>query len=89
MALVLPGIPGGAGAGIKALRGADKAVDAAKTIKTEERISKGGKTIHENFKASKKAQHNYDVINTQDGNKIVKKGVSGGKVTKGDESYRG
>ncbi|MCU6769428.1 DUF6443 domain-containing protein [Barnesiella propionica] len=32
MALALPGIPGGAGAGIKALRGADKAVDTAKTI---------------------------------------------------------
>ena len=32
MALVLPGIPGGAGAGIKALRGADKVIDAAKTI---------------------------------------------------------
>ncbi|MFT4072927.1 MAG: RHS repeat-associated core domain-containing protein [Dysgonamonadaceae bacterium] len=41
-----------------------------------------------NSKSSTKAQHNYDIKNTQTG-KVVKTGVSGGKETKTGESYRG
>lgn len=40
-----------------------------------------------NSKSSTKEQHNYDVVDTQNGDKTVKTGVSGGKETKGGESY--
>jgi hypothetical protein len=44
--------------------------------------------VNGNSKASTNAQHNYDVVNTQNGN-VVKTGTSGGKETQAGESYRG
>lgn len=55
----------------------------------------GGKTstssenkVHGNSKASTKAQHNYDIVNTQTG-EIVKTGTSGGKLNQDGSSKRG
>jgi hypothetical protein len=46
-------------------------------------------SVHGNSKESTKAQHNYDIVDTQSG-KVVKTGTSGGKTTKdGKSSYRG
>lgn len=44
---------------------------------------------HGNSKESSKAQHNYDIKDTKNGNKVVKTGLSGGKETKQGVSYRG
>ena len=45
------------------------------------------KVVHGNAKASTKAQHAYDIINTET-NKVVKTGVSGGKILKNGKSAR-
>ena len=42
-AVLVPGVPGGVGAGIKAVRTADKLVDAAKTGKAAEKVVEGGR----------------------------------------------
>ena len=42
-AVLVPGVPGGVGAGIKAVRTADKLVDAAKTGKAAEKVVEGAK----------------------------------------------
>ena len=62
---------------LDAISGADKAADVAKTAKA----------VHGNSKASTKAQHAYDVINTEEGT-VAKTGVSGGKIRKDGKSYR-
>ena len=73
---------------VDAVRASDKAVDAARTS------DKGGgfvetfkEYVHGNSKASTKAQHSYDIIDTETG-KVVKVGVSGGKVRRDGKSYR-
>jgi len=48
----------------------------------------GNKEPNGNSKSSTKAQHNYDVKDTETG-KTVKTGISGGKETKSGQSYRG
>lgn len=52
-----------------------KAVDKAKDV------------VHGNSKASTKAQHAYDIINTKTGNR-VKTGISGGRIRKDGKSAR-
>ena len=77
IAIIVPGMPGGAGVAIKGGRAADKvgdAVDAAKKV-------------HGNSKLSTKAQHSYDIIDTKT-NEVVKVGVSGGKIRKDGKSVR-
>ena len=54
------------------------AKDASKVIKS---------ALHGNSKASTKAQHAYDIINTETG-KVVKTGVSGGAIRKDGKSVR-
>ena len=44
--------------------------------------------VHGNSKSSTKAQHAYDIIDKETG-RVVKTGVSGGKITKEGKSYRG
>jgi RHS repeat-associated protein len=44
---------------------------------------------HGNSKSSTKAQHNYDIKDTHNKNKVVKNGTSSGKETKAGQSYRG
>lgn len=90
VALAVPVVPGGAGAIINGARAADKVVDAATEIdKAVDAVNttRALKAVHGNSKASTKAQHAYDVINTESG-KIVKTGVSGGKIRKDGKSYR-
>ena len=49
--------------------------------------SKIGKSVHGNSKNSTNAQHAYDIIDTET-NKVVKTGVSGGKIRKDGKSAR-
>lgn len=77
LAIIIPGLPGGAGSAIKAERGAEKVKDAVDAAKK----------VHGNSKLSTIAQHSYDIIDTKE-NKIVKIGVSGGKIRKDDKSVR-
>ena len=44
--------------------------------------------VHGNSKSSTKAQHAYDIIDKETG-RVVKTGVSGGRITKEGKSYRG
>ncbi|WP_281322078.1 hypothetical protein [Flavobacterium aestivum] len=44
---------------------------------------------HGNSKSSTKEQHNYDIEDTHNDNRVVKNGTSSGKETKSGESYRG
>ena len=94
-AVVLPLVPGGVSAGLKAARGAakgvDVAIDAAKGIDEGVDAAKAGKNVtktlskgvHGNASASTKAQHAYDIIDKET-REVVKTGVSGGAVRKGD-----
>ena len=90
-AIVIPGIPGGVGAGLKATRVAEKSVDAIKAAdkvgdaaKAGEKLTqKASKFVHGNSAASTKAQHAYD-ISEKGTDKIVKTGVSGGPIRKKD-----
>jgi hypothetical protein len=64
--------------------------DFAKTpkiVKGLDKISDGIKAVNGNSKASTKAQHVYEVFEKGSGN-VVKTGISGGKVSKADKSYR-
>ena len=66
-AIVTPGVPGGAGALIKAVRGTrsvDNAGDAANAA------------VHGNSLRSTKPQHRYEIYNTETG-EVVKTGISG------------
>jgi len=80
-AVLIPGVPGGAGAAIKASRAVDNLADGVSAIEQTSKI------VHGNSKASTKAQHAYDIIEIQTG-KRVKTGVSGGKIRKDGKSYR-
>ncbi len=80
-AVIIPGVPGGAGAAIKAGRMAENLEDGVSTAEQATKI------VHVNSKASTKAQHAYDIIDIQSGER-VKTGVSGGKVRKDGKSYR-
>ena len=81
MAAVIPGVTG---AGVVARAGV-KGIEASKKIRTASKIVKS--YVHGNSKASTKAQHAYDIINTET-KKIVKTGVSGGKILKNGKSAR-
>ena len=59
----------------------ENAIDAAKETKTIK------KQIHGNSKASTKAQHVYEIFETQTG-KTVKTGISSGRIGKNGKSYR-
>jgi len=50
-------------------------------------VNKVVKIVHGNSKASTKAQHAYDIINTKK-EKVVKTGVSGGRIRKDGKSSR-
>ncbi|MBR3500546.1 MAG: hypothetical protein IKO04_04020 [Bacteroidales bacterium] len=87
---MLPLIPSGAGTIIKSVRAADKVVDVSKVAKGSKTVDKASdavKTVHGNSKLSAKAQHAYDVIDTDTGN-VVKTGVSGGPINKQGKSVR-
>jgi hypothetical protein len=93
--VAVPIVPGGAGVVIKGARAGDKAITVGKALdkagdmgKVGEKAGDVGKAVHGNSKVSTKAQHNYDIVNTETG-EVVKTGVSGGKETKTGESYRG
>ncbi|MBQ8628266.1 MAG: hypothetical protein IJ421_02185 [Prevotella sp.] len=77
LAMALPAVPGGAGAAIKAKRISEKGGYPVYTVKK----------VHGNSRLSTKAQHSYDIIDTKE-NKIVKVGVSGGKIRKDGKSVR-
>ncbi|MEM6252864.1 MAG: SpvB/TcaC N-terminal domain-containing protein [Cyanobacteria bacterium P01_D01_bin.156] len=82
-AAATPFVPGGAGAGIKAIRAGDKAVDSIKTVKKGEKVSASTRKTNKTSKALKKdnklAQTNDIPQNTE----RLLPGVSG-KVTGGD-----
>ena len=90
-ALLVPGVPGGAGTAIKAGRAAKKVVDIVDNTVKAEKVVSGAKTVKNvvngNSKASKKAQHLYEVFDQSTG-EVVKTGISGGKITKKGKSYR-
>ena len=102
LAIIIPGVTG-AGIGVRmaahaedAVRAADKAIDVVKAVdkvadgeKTVDKVADGAKALNGNSKASTKAQHNYDIVDTHNNNSVVKTGTSGGKETKAGESYRG
>lgn len=69
---ILPVVSGGTLK--KMVKGADKLIDE-------------GKKIHGNSKLSKKAQHIYEIF-IEKTKEVVKTGISGGKVSKTDKSYR-
>lgn len=52
-----------------------------------DKASDVAKAVHGNSKASSKAQHVYEIFDTGTG-KVVKTGISGGKVSKTGKSYR-
>ena len=54
---------------------------------TKSTTSKIGKSVHGNSKNSTNAQHAYDIIDTET-NKVVKTGISGGKIRKDGKSAR-
>jgi len=56
VALAVPIVPGGAGAGIKALRAADNLVDAAQTVKTADKVTDGAKTLSKTEKLQESAK---------------------------------
>ena len=58
-----------------------------KHLKTIEKAIDGAKAVNGNSKASTKAQHVYEIFETGTDN-VVKTGISGGKVSKADKSYR-
>ena len=58
-----------------------------KHLKTIEKAIDGAKAVHGNSKASTKAQHVYEIFETATDN-VVKTGISGGKVSNADKSYR-
>lgn len=58
-----------------------------KHLKTIEKAIDGAKAVNGNSKASTKAQHVYEIFETGTEN-VVKTGISGGKVSKADKSYR-
>ena len=72
LALITPGLPAGM----------TKVNKIAKAT-----TSQIGKKVHGNSKTSSKAQHAYDIIDTET-NKVVKTGVSGGKIRKDGKSVR-
>lgn len=47
-AVIVPFVPGGVGAGIKAVRVGDKVLDAVQTGKTTEKVVEGAKTLNKN-----------------------------------------
>lgn len=61
--------------------------NAAGVAKIARKVGKGVDVVNGNSKASRKAQHAYEVFDTATGD-IVKTGVSGGPVTKAGKSYR-
>ena len=101
LAIVIPGVTGSgivvrtAAHVADAAKTADKAVDVIKTAdkvieeeKVADHLIDSEKALNGNSKASTKAQHNYDIKNTETGD-VVKTGTSGGKETKTGGSYRG
>ncbi|RCX00993.1 RHS repeat-associated protein [Schleiferia thermophila] len=58
-----------------------------KHMKTINNAIDGAKAVNGNSKASTKAQHVYEIFETGTGN-VVKTGISGGKVSQADKSYR-
>ena len=80
LAAVLPFVPAGAGTALKVARAADGAKVAGKIADKSIDIAKS--VVHGNSKLSTKAQHAYDIIDKRT-NKVVKTGVSGGKIKNG------
>ena len=83
VAVALPGVPAGAGAGLKASRAAsklNKAGDVAQiTDNVTDAITKSdevAKKVHGNSNASKKTQHLYEIFKKTDGD-VAKTGISG------------
>lgn len=74
-----------------AVKGIDNGIDAAKTLNKVDDAAKAGekvtktlsKGVHGNSSASTKAQHAYDIVDKETGT-VVKTGVSGRPVRKGD-----
>lgn len=64
-----------------------KAGKIEKDVKILDKAIDGAKAINGNSKASTKAQHVYE-ITEKASDKVVKTGISGGKVSKADKSYR-
>ena len=80
-ATVVPGVPGGAGTIIKAIRGAgsaDQGADAADAARN---------AIHGNSKLSPKPQHRYEIYDTETGD-VAKTGISGRPLNQDGTSPR-
>jgi hypothetical protein len=58
-----------------------------KDVKIIEKAIDGVKAVNGNSKLSTKAQHVYEIVETAT-KKVVKPGISGGKITKAEKSYR-
>ncbi|ARV08205.1 hypothetical protein BTO05_00580 [Winogradskyella sp. PC-19] len=58
-----------------------------KHVKTINKAIDGAKAVNGNSKASKKAQHVYEIVNNTTKN-VEKVGISGGKISKAGNSYR-
>ena len=93
-AAAVPFVPGGVGVirnSAKVVGIMDDTIDATKVVKLEDaakKVENASEFVHGNSKLSTKAQHAYDIIDTET-NTIVKTGVSGGKIRKSDgKSYR-
>ena len=77
-------IPGVTGAGM-AVRAGEKVAEAGVKANAVSKAIKN--SVHGNSKASTKAQHAYDIINTER-NIVVKTGVSGGRILNSGKSAR-
>jgi hypothetical protein len=64
-ATVLPGVPGGAGTAIKAVRAADKAKDAYKTVKRTEKAAETVRKAEKVVEASKAAGKETKVVTSR------------------------
>ena len=96
-AAAIPVVPGGVGYVRAGINAADNAIDAAKAVnavdnaadaaKVVDNTAGATKVVHGNSRQSTKAQHAYDIIDTET-NKVVKTGVSSGPIRKDGKSYR-
>jgi len=87
-AVVVPLVPGGVGAGIKAVRTADKVADVVKGGKTAEKVVEGAKTAgkYNNVPSPKNIKEGGNFTKTQKKNILEQNRKQNGGVIKSDKS---